>query len=103
MEEKKLKRIVVDFYAVRSVTIAAYDEEEAIQKATEYLDHKDPNTSWEYDEQCTLDEVCDGAINEDCVRKCAKCGTEILTDWSADDSQVCPHCGYENNFLFDEF
>ena len=27
MEEKKLKRIIVDFYAVRSVTIAAYDEE----------------------------------------------------------------------------
>lgn len=87
-----MKRVRVDFVAVRSVIVAVNDKDDAIQTAEEWLSRKDPNPGWEYDQRSNLEVVDGEADNESVVTKCPHCGEEYA---DPDIERVCPFCGKE--------
>lgn len=88
----KMKKIRVDFIAYRSVIIAVNDEDEAIEKAEELITHKEPGISWEYDQNCTLEEVDDEPENQIDVVRCSSCGEEYVDPFN---DGLCPFCGHD--------
>lgn len=91
-----MKKVIIDFVAYRSVTVALNDdddEEVAIEKAEEYLSEQREPVEWicqDVDLPNKDDDYGPVIINPDEVMTCKKCGTEFV---DINHEYKCPNCG----------